>query len=261
MDPGHRPAVVGQEKWGSGSAHARCTCRPVLAVLCPAPMSSCSSCLGTSLPVQPCGGAERGSTRSPFPTLHLGADAQQQLSGAGVAGLALGYFFPSAAVAGSWGWGGEAAWSEDPLQVPGSGDCRAARPTCRVRVRARWWLSSTAGMGVTAVLPCPGPGDVPRGVPAEPPGLGLGTSLLSCREGYGHGQAAAPTACSIPSRCSGDPRRRHLPEASFRNESLPTPEATGEWTLPQQFILPAAWLPSWNGLPSPELSPITFALS
>lgn len=41
------------------------------------------------------------------------------------------------------------------------------------------------------------------------------------------------------------------------------PRPSGNGLLPQQFILRAAWLPSWNSLPSPQLSwgSITFALS
>lgn len=47
--------------------------------------------------------------------------------------------------------------------MPGLGGCRAARPMCRARMR--WWFNPATGLGVTAVLPCPSSGDVPRGVP------------------------------------------------------------------------------------------------
>lgn len=54
--------------------------------------------------------------------------------------------------------------------------CGGAITMLRARARVRQRLSPGAGMGVTTLLPCPGPGDVPSGVPAVVPGLGA--SLL-----------------------------------------------------------------------------------
>lgn len=105
-DPRQWLVMMGQQKQGPGGARARVHVQTCARCSLPCPMPSRSSCPGTSTPAQPRSGAGLGSAQSPFPTLCRlrGLNARQQLSSPGAAELALGYFFPSAAAAGAWGW-------------------------------------------------------------------------------------------------------------------------------------------------------------
>lgn len=224
-------------------------------------MPSCRSCLGTSLPAQPRGGAGLGATEAPSPPCsgrRGWAAAERHWAGWARSGL----IFPLSCCGRSLGLG----WGEAARSLR-AGGCRAARPTCGVKVRMRWWLSPAAEMGVATALPCPSPGNVPRGVPAEPPRLGI--SLLSCREGYSHGQAAAPTACSIPSQYSATPGGsiclKHRSETGLSPHPRPSGMDSGpsspSCTLPGSPARSSAPSPLLCGdPPTPEALPLTQTL-
>lgn len=199
---GHRRALVSRRGEALAQLAPRCTFRPAPAALCPA------RCRHTALARAPpaCAASQRGpagldlqTLSHPDPGVTQGSAAAEGLRGGWAHS---GLFFSFSCCGRSLGlWRLQGAGTlQKYLWARG---CKAARPKCRMR--AKWWLSPTAGVEVAAVLPCPNPGSLQST-------SGMGTLLLPCRERHGHGQAAAPTGCWIPLECSAGPSRQFLPE-------------------------------------------------